>query len=1788
MKRGLITFLVCSLFSVLGVSQTTISLGDINLQDIGGYVDIPNSVDISNCSSVTLEYSWGFSLDWDGFGNMESAGECGTCAGDPENPDAGDCVNCWDFTYGQFGFDGNPGPAVMYSGPDAAGSEFINFGCTGGASTLDINFRMQNWASDEANYVTNIIVTCYELDVSVDAVDPTCPGSSINLNGSAPGAASVEWTSSGGATIDNPNSPNTTASNVSDGETFVLTAYDASGCSAMAFVTVSAGEEPEHNPDVDITGCLSELQFIDLTGYSSEVGLGNFVEWYDGDPNFGGVALGSPTDISSLTFVYAVVTDPSGCTVTVAVPVGIENSVSFDAFSLNGCPDGFLSFNLDNFQDSINNPLVENYVVYGVDPAFGSLPLTSPADLSALTSIWIRGFDNRGCFSDVEVPIQKDSESTLSPEPFVQLCSGSCIDVQLNVSNDGSAIDYDVLTTYGWTKETRDTFVNKLKICFNSSDTSEVDNTLYVDSTYMSDTLIYLTYSNFADRSGCSASILNDTTAVQLLSRPTLDTTINRVIGCDDGSGTAQFILSDLYSMHGLDTMQDTLLFFSDTLITPYGSDTLVTSGDTLFAVVLRDNSCFSNLLPVVFEVLQNDDAGDLDFYCEASNGPACSYCIEEGETQQIVLRIGRTDGRIDSLEEFVVRQRGLESGMTINRSYNSFNANNLYSITIDESSEFTLQSVTKLGGCPDTTDLGDPIIVTLDVNPVFEEPVDFTGCGPYILPDLVSTEGPEPKYYTMSGGNGTELPAGNGIDNSTTIYAYAGTDNCFLEYPIDIAIEPAAALDAIDNITSCTDIVLDEITGIDIKSASYYTEAGGMGTEYMPGETISASVTLFAYANCGGAEQPFTITIDKPEYTVLDFAACDFLVLPEITGTNLKGDEVYKSQRNGMGNTYMAGDTIRIDDNVDSLFIYTSDAACNQDFPLGISFQFTGLAGDDVDSLVCGSRDIDLLGLLRNNTSRAFFEEARASGALSGNMFSTAGLAEGTYTIYHIVPNILPCLPDTAVINIELTDGPSAGRALTIFSCTREVNLMDYLDRTASLGGSFYDLDGNPILDDVLFINPEDEPVMVEYRVGGMDDCPEDRSIYTIDFADVPDARYVNKTNYCVGECNRFAIEYPIDGIRVDKVWLTISDGIDSYPIEIDIPTNGKYDLQICNYDDGIFDGTNLEPQNLYTLTIDSLFSPDTECTYEGLSTHVIRTNKYEGTYQEHFCQDTTFTIGDMTFGPSLTSGVATIVEGGQNGCDSTVVVDVSFGNRSFGETTYDACLGQDFIDPDFGETWTFEDNQREVVLTNGSVNGCDSVVMVTVKFADRVVAPYRDTICPDETLTILGTTFSPSFLSDTLNTGMQSVTGCDSLLSVEITIREEIVGEYRDQLCPESTATILGTEFSINMLEATLPSGMTDRYGCDSMVHVLFTLYDRDINDYTADAPFCENAVVDIEGGIFNKDNIGDTIRVGTSVNGCDSFVVNRISFTKPAASSTIDTKVCDSDFSLTVNGVTFDRTMSSGQVDFASGGVDVCDSTVYVNIVFNSFEQNVSVRSAGCGDGDQGQLVIESIDSPGNYTINVDGSEYAITALPYSIDLSIGSYNATISNGECSNPISFTIAAATTTDYTALVDTRYQISITPDTDIDSIRWDGPASLSCLDCIDPVANPTVDTTYTGVVFYGGGCQDTVQVAVKAPEPFKDYYIPNVFNPRGTNNNLFKVVPSTFADGVVSTMVIYDRWGNEMYSIKDGVSTGNPEGWDGTFNTKYVDEGVYVYRVVITEPDGDVIEKLGTLTVLY
>jgi gliding motility-associated-like protein len=148
-----------------------------------------------------------------------------------------------------------------------------------------------------------------------------------------------------------------------------------------------------------------------------------------------------------------------------------------------------------------------------------------------------------------------------------------------------------------------------------------------------------------------------------------------------------------------------------------------------------------------------------------------------------------------------------------------------------------------------------------------------------------------------------------------------------------------------------------------------------------------------------------------------------------------------------------------------------------------------------------------------------------------------------------------------------------------------------------------------------------------------------------------------------------------------------------------------------------------------------------------------------------------------------------------------------------------------------------------------------------------------------------------------------------------------------------------------------------------------------------------------------------------------------------------------------------------------------------------------------------------------------------------------------------------------------------------------IEEIVWSEYNGLTCAGCTNFAFIAVSSATISAIISDTSGCvaEDSMRLRVLVP---RIYYIPNVFSPNEDGINDFFFVSGKANLTNVVYLRIFDRWGNQLFEGTDMTPGAQGEGWDGRFNDKFVQPGVYAY---VTELDFEGIKETisGEVTIV-
>jgi gliding motility-associated-like protein len=150
-----------------------------------------------------------------------------------------------------------------------------------------------------------------------------------------------------------------------------------------------------------------------------------------------------------------------------------------------------------------------------------------------------------------------------------------------------------------------------------------------------------------------------------------------------------------------------------------------------------------------------------------------------------------------------------------------------------------------------------------------------------------------------------------------------------------------------------------------------------------------------------------------------------------------------------------------------------------------------------------------------------------------------------------------------------------------------------------------------------------------------------------------------------------------------------------------------------------------------------------------------------------------------------------------------------------------------------------------------------------------------------------------------------------------------------------------------------------------------------------------------------------------------------------------------------------------------------------------------------------------------------------------------------------------------------------------------IASYTWSPSGTLSCINCLDPVAR----APYSQLIIFNAKNQnactssDTADVKTYSDGPVN---IPNAFTPNGDGkNDVFYILGSRDIQSL-KDFAVYDRYGQKIFQVRNVPPNDPVYGWRGLSGSgTALPQGTYAYSVMIVFKDGREQLFKGTITMI-
>lgn len=501
------------------------------------------------------------------------------------------------------------------------------------------------------------------------------------------------------------------------------------------------------------------------------------------------------------------------------------------------------------------------------------------------------------------------------------------------------------------------------------------------------------------------------------------------------------------------------------------------------------------------------------------------------------------------------------------------------------------------------------------------------------------------------------------------------------------------------------------------------------------------------------------------------------------------------------------------------------------------------------------------------------------------------------------------------------------------------------------------------------------------------------------------------------------------------------------------------------------------------------------------------------------------------------------------------------------------DVCLGDAYTLPDGTNVFT----AGTYTVTLNTINNCDSVITTNLTTHPVYNFTLNPAICSGSTYTLPdGTVVSAA--GTYYNNFTTAVWGCDSNYTINLTVSPVAAINITEHICDDETYTL--PDGTVVDVTGFYPVTLTTAAGCDSLINT--TLFVHPTYAITENPVICDDATHTLpDGTVVNTTGVYVTNLFTDK--GCDSVITTNL-IVNPTYDIIQNPEICIGE-TYTLNDGSSATT--SGTWVFPYATVNGCDSIVTVNLTVHPLPVITwPIDDIFCIE--QVSIEMEATPPGGTYSGSGISGDNFVTAIagvggPYTL-----TYEYTDANG-CYN--SMTVTTSVDDNYVnAWGDTTVyygeDIMLYSESGGD-YTWSPDNGVECTTCPSTMVIPPYSIDYVMTSVDENGCiaSDFVMVTV-LPQPPNDVFIPNTFTPNGDNlNDLFFVYGWNLS--TVISLEIFDRWGEVVFRGENIDATVPGQGWDGTYQGKMANNGVYAYMIEVQFENGQRMNKAGNITLI-
>lgn len=339
------------------------------------------------------------------------------------------------------------------------------------------------------------------------------------------------------------------------------------------------------------------------------------------------------------------------------------------------------------------------------------------------------------------------------------------------------------------------------------------------------------------------------------------------------------------------------------------------------------------------------------------------------------------------------------------------------------------------------------------------------------------------------------------------------------------------------------------------------------------------------------------------------------------------------------------------------------------------------------------------------------------------------------------------------------------------------------------------------------------------------------------------------------------------------------------------------------------------------------------------------------------------------------FSSGVYNDTISNIGGCDSMITLNLTIRNNTSSSQSVTTC--DNYTWPVNGNNYTSSGTYNATIP---NFAGCDSVITLNLTINNSTSSSQNVTVCNNYTWPVNGNNYTSS---GSYNTTIPNASGCDSVITLNLTINNSTSSSQSATACNNYTWLVNGNNYtSSGSYNATVANSL----GCDSVITLNLTINNN--TSSTINASDCESYIS--PSGIYTWTTSGNHMDTIPNSNGCDSIITVMLTIHGlPSVSySETTTPACVywTPFSLTTGtpiGGTYSGTgVTANSFDPSIAGTGN-HAVVYQytdgNNCSNTDTSFIQVNAClGIEEGSNDPIILFPNPNDGNFTVAVPGTE------------------------------------------------------------------------------------------------------------------------------------------------------------------------------------------------------------------